>query len=234
MKISVLQHADNEGPGEIESWAREHGHPVRIHHLYRGDALPVLADFDLLVVMGGEMNIYQYRDYPWLKPERILIRAAMDAGQLVFGICLGSQLIADALGSRVTQNAQFEIGWFPLRFTPEARDIFPALNGSAMVLHWHNDTFDLPAGATRLAVSDACPEQGFVIPGKCLGLQFHFETDASLVRQMVEGSSDYSQWPKGPYVQHPEAILAGSAEYCPKTRVYLFSLLDAFCEGMPS
>jgi GMP synthase-like glutamine amidotransferase len=229
MKISVLQHAANEGPGEIASWAAERGHSVAIHHLYRGDALPDVGSFDLLVVMGGEMNIYQFRDYPWLKSERILIRATMDAGKRVFGICLGAQLIADALGSRVTQNHVHEIGWFLVVFTPEAKSSFPDLPASTTALHWHGDTFELPAGATRLAASDACLEQGFVIPGQCLGLQFHFETDAPLVREMVEGSSDYAYWPKGDYVQPPKTILAGADVYCVQTKPLLYAFLDGFC-----
>ena len=229
MKISVLQHAANEGPGEIENWAKERGHSVGIHHLYLGDALPDPGSFDLLVVMGGEMNIYQDRDFPWLKPERQLIRAALDAGKKVFGICLGAQLIADALGVRVVQNPEYEIGWFPVDFTSEARRLFPKLPASITALHWHGDTFALPSGATRLGASEACPEQGFVVPGKCLGLQFHFETDRALVREMVEGSSDSSQWPKGDYVQAPKAILEGAEIWCAQTRPLLFAFLDGFC-----
>jgi GMP synthase-like glutamine amidotransferase len=229
MRISVLQHAANEGPGEIGKWAALHGHPVCIHHLYLGDDFPPLDSFDLLVVMGGEMNIYQDRDYRWLKPERRLVRAALDVDKKVFGICLGSQLIADALGATVTQSAVHEIGWFPVRFTPEAQRLFPAVPASILALHWHGDTFELPAGATRLGASDACSEQGFFVAGKCLALQFHFETDIPLVREMVEGSSDFSQWPKGSYVQPPKTILAGAEIHCAETRPILFSLLDAFC-----
>jgi GMP synthase-like glutamine amidotransferase len=229
MKISVLQHAENEGPGEIQNWAIQRGHSIEIYHRYRGEALPDPKSFDLLVVMGGEMNIYQYRDYPWLKPERILIRAAMDAGKRVFGICLGAQLIADALGSRVTQNQAHEIGWFPLIFTAETQQFFPDVPAYGMALHWHGDTFELPVGATRLGVSAACPEQGFFIADRCLGLQFHFETNPALVREMVEGSSDYASWPKGSYVQPPKEILAGAEMWCAKTRPVLFGLLDRFC-----
>lgn len=229
MKISVLQHASNEGPGEIGKWAAEHGHPVQICHQYLGHALPALDSFDLLVVMGGEMNIYQDRAYPWLKPERALVRAALESGKRVVGICLGSQLIADALGATVTQNPLHEIGWFPVNFTPEGRRCFPKVPSSAIALHWHGDTFELPAGATRLGASDACPEQGFVIPGKCLALQFHFETDAGLVREFVDGSSDFSLWPKGPYVQAPKIILEGAQTYCPENRPLLYHLLDTFC-----
>jgi GMP synthase-like glutamine amidotransferase len=228
MRVIALQHAVNEGPGEIARWAEARGHKVAVCHLYAGDALPALGDFDLLVVMGGEMNIYQYRDYPWLKPERQLITAAMQAEKRVIGICLGAQLIADALGARVTQNRIWEIGWFPIQFTPEARKHFPTLPASATVLHWHGDTFDLPPGALRLAANEACPEQGFVVPGKCLGLQCHLEMDPELVRETVDGSSEFLRWPKGPCVQTPETILAGAGVHSAPNKIMLDALLDAF------
>jgi GMP synthase-like glutamine amidotransferase len=227
MKIGVLQHAAFEGPGEIAAWAALHGHSLDIHHLYQGDRLPEIDSFDLLVVMGGEMNVYQDRDYPWLKPERQLIHSTLEQGKKIVGICLGSQLIADALGSRVRQNAEYEIGWFPLAFTPGGRETFPALPAGATVLHWHGDTFELPPGATRLAASPGCPEQGFVIAKKCLGLQFHFEVDPALAKQMVEGSSD--NWPKGIYVQTPQAILSEASLHYEKNRKILYGLLDLFC-----
>jgi GMP synthase-like glutamine amidotransferase len=226
MKISVLQHADHEGPGDIEVWAHKRWHQVDITHLHHGDALPNWDSFDMLVVMGGEMNIYQYRDWPWLKPERELIEVALAAGKPVIGMCLGAQLIADALGSRVTQNPEIELGWIPISITPEAREFCPELPETATVLHWHGDTFELPDGATRLAFSAACPEQGFVIPGKCLGLQFHMEVDPKTATQYV-----YSQgiWPEGPCVQLPEDVIAEAETHHPATRQILFTLLDRFC-----
>src|SRR5271170_2467499 len=131
MKICVLQHAAFEGPGEIAAWAARHDHAVSVHHLYRGDPLPGLKDFDLLVVMGGEMNIYQYRDWPWLKPESAFIKYALADEKKVVGICLGAQLIADVLGARVFQNAEHEIGWFPVTWTAEARAAFPDMPSSS-------------------------------------------------------------------------------------------------------
>jgi GMP synthase (glutamine-hydrolysing) len=228
VKISVLQHAAYEGPGEIAAWAAFRHHATHVHHLYRGDEFPALDSFDLLVVMGGEMNIYQDRDYPWLKPERNLIHSVLQQGKKVVGICLGSQLIADALGSRVHQNAEYEIGWLPITFTDEGRDMFPELPSTTTVLHWHGDTFELPPGAIRLAASPGCPEQGFVVGKKCLGLQFHLETDPSLVRQFVEGQA---HWPTGPYVQSPPTILAGASAHHEKNREILYALLDRFCAG---
>ncbi len=229
MKISVLQHAAFEGPGEIEAWATLHGHAVCIYHLYRENKFPALDSFDLLVVMGGEMNVYQDRDYPWLKAERNFIHSALQQGKWVVGICLGAQLIADALGSRVHQNAEYEIGWLPVTFTHEGRNAFPELPAVATVLHWHGDTFELPYGAMRLAGSLGCPEQGFVIKNKCLALQFHMETDPSLVKLFVESQS---HWPSDPYAQTPEIILDNASTYYEKNRKILYGLLDQFSEGL--
>jgi GMP synthase (glutamine-hydrolysing) len=225
MKIAVLQHAAFEGPGEIASWAEKRGHDVRIHHLYRGDAVPALGDFELLVVMGGEMNIYQYRDWPWLKPESEFIKSALENGKRVVGICLGAQFLADALGARVVQNPDYELGWLPITWTSEARAAFPELTANANVLHWHGDTFNLPDGAIRLAVSEGCPEQGFLIPGKCLALQFHMEVDPDLVKLYVQSQGE---WPAGKFVQKQETILAEAKMHCARNRELLHGMLDQF------
>lgn len=174
MRIHVLQHDAAEGPGLIAEWAAGQGRAVATTHLYRGEPLPDPAAIDALVVMGGPMNIYQDRDHPWLRAERTFIRAHVAADKPALGICLGAQFLADALGGRVMQNPQLEIGWFPVEFTAEARAQFSALPESLDVLHWHGDTFELPVGATRLATSAACANQGF-LHGRTLALQFHPE-----------------------------------------------------------
>lgn len=225
MKICTLQHAAFEGPGEIASWAEQAGHAMTIRHLYRGDALPGLDSFDLLLIMGGEMNIYQYRDWPWLKPESAFIRSALESGKKAVGICLGAQFMADALGARVVQNAEIELGWLPVTWTLEAREKFPGLQTAATVLHWHGDTFGLPPGAMRLAASAGCAEQGFLVPGKCLGLQFHMEVNPALTEQFVKSQGE---WPKGRYVQASEEILNQAATHHEANRKYLFGMLDAF------
>jgi GMP synthase (glutamine-hydrolysing) len=225
MKFHVLQHAAYEGPGEIAAWAQERGHALTTSHVYRADALPALREFDALVVMGGEMNIYQDRDWPWLKAERAYVASALAAGKPLVGICLGAQLIADALGARVVQNPVYEIGWLPVVWTRDAQAAFPGMPATSTVLHWHGDTFNLPDGATRLAASDGCAEQGYVIPGKCLALQFHFEVDVPLVKLYVD-SQDW--WPKGPYVQEPGEINAQAAKHCAANRELLYGMLDQF------
>jgi GMP synthase-like glutamine amidotransferase len=226
MNIAVLQHAEFEGPGMIGVWASTYNHRIKVHHLYRGDPLPAPDDFDLLVVMGGEMNIYQYREWPWLKSESAFIKYALGDGKKVVGICLGAQLIADALGARVVQNGQVELGWLSVTCTKEAQAAFPELPAFSTVLHWHGDTFGLPPGATRLAFSEACPEQGFLIKDQCLGLQFHMEVDPELVTKFIESQTD---WPTGPSVQTPGAIADNAMTYFDQYWSVLFTLLDRFC-----
>jgi GMP synthase-like glutamine amidotransferase len=226
MKICVLQHAVSEGPGEIATWAELRGHEVSVYQLYRGEHLPRFDSFDMLVVMGGEMNIYQYRFWPWLKPEREFIKATLDKGKPVVGICLGAQFIADALGARAVQNAEVELGWWPVTWTNTARAVFPELPASSTVLHWHGDTFELPAGAIRLGLSEGCPQQGFVIKDKCLALQFHLEVNPDIVADFVKSQDE---WPEGPLVQTQERVQSEAASHYEKDRALLHSLLDRFC-----
>jgi GMP synthase-like glutamine amidotransferase len=227
--IAVLQHAAFEGPGEMAAWAARRHHTVRVHHVYRGDPLPDPEGFDLLVVMGGEMNIYQYRDWPWLKEESAFIESTLNRGQRVVGICLGAQFLANALGARVVQNAEIELGWFPVTWTKEAREAFSGLPEISTVLHWHGDTFALPPGATRLARSEGCPEQGFLIPDKCLALQFHMEVDAALVEAFI---ASQGEWPSGRFTQDSEVISAEAVRCCEQNAVVLHRMLDVFCAGL--
>jgi GMP synthase-like glutamine amidotransferase len=101
MRMHYLQHVEFEGPAAIEEWAKGAGHLVTASHLYWSDALPEPAGFDLLVLLGGPMSINEEREYPWLTEEKQLIRRAMEAGRAVFGVCLGAQMIANAMGARV-------------------------------------------------------------------------------------------------------------------------------------
>jgi GMP synthase-like glutamine amidotransferase len=223
MNLHILQHAHCEGPGCIADWARGCGAHISTTHLYRGEKLPDAATVDFLVVMGGPMNIYQDRDHPWLRGERAFIAAHVNAGKPVVGVCLGAQFLADALGSRVVQNPQVEIGCFPVNFTAEARARFPFLPASLPMAHWHGETFELPAGALRLATSEACANQGFVHGDNILALQCHPEVTRD----------DLAEWLKsfdlgsGSYVQSAETILATPDEIFTDGHALLRKLLDA-------
>jgi GMP synthase-like glutamine amidotransferase len=194
MRVRVLQHVAHEGPAAIEAWAAARGHALSVTRLDRGEPLPDLADFDLLVSMGGPMSVNDEASYPWIAEEKRLIEAAVQSERRVLGVCLGSQLIASALGKRVFAAPEVEIGWYPVRVRRDAgrSRTFEGFEIGATFtpFHWHGETFDLPEGALHLAESDACPNQAFEIefdggPARggalVLALQFHLEaTEASV------------------------------------------------------
>lgn len=223
MKLHFLQHGPTEGPGMITQWALDRGHQVEGTHLYRGESLPEVNDFDWLVIMGGPMNIYEYRNHPWLRDEKRLIAEAISAQKTVLGVCLGAQLIADVLGAKIYQNPEIEIGWFPVRFLDTRNSVhaFQDFPPELTVLHWHGDTFDLPKGAIHLAKSAACKHQAFAYGDKVIGLQFHIEVPqeelASFIGETVPAPA--------PFIQKREEILA-CAEKIQPIKIALRAMLD--------
>ena len=178
MRIAVLQHVPFEGPAAIADWAAARGDQIAVAHLYRGDPLPALADFDMLAVMGGPMSANDEAKFAWLAPEIALVREAIGAGKIVLGVCLGAQIIAKSLGAKVYAAGQKEIGWFEVKRTEAAHPIFDGLPAAFPVFHWHGETFDLPAGAVRLAETASTPNQAFGINARVLGLAVPHGGDA--------------------------------------------------------
>jgi GMP synthase-like glutamine amidotransferase len=153
--------------------------------------------------------------FPWLVAEKRILQDAVAAGAAVLGICLGAQLMAEALGARVYRNPHPEIGWFPVHKAPEARDDDAAafLPASLAVFHWHGDTFDIPSGTQRLAFSEACRNQGFYHGRRLIGLQFHLETTPAGMEALIAHCSD--ELVDGPYIQPAEAIRAVADRFTP-------------------
>ncbi|MFW5662503.1 MAG: type 1 glutamine amidotransferase, partial [Bacteroidota bacterium] len=120
MRISYLQHTKSEGPGYIAEWAENKGHELTGYNMINGDMLPAIDNFDWLIVLGGPMSIDEIRKYPWLKDEKTLISEAMKKKKVVIGICLGAQMMAEALGGRVFKSPLKEIGWYPIQMTHHA------------------------------------------------------------------------------------------------------------------
>jgi GMP synthase-like glutamine amidotransferase len=225
MRIVCLQHVPFEGPGNIASWARERGHSLRSVHLFAGEAPPSPDEFDWLVVMGGPMSVNDEAEYAWLAPEKKLVRTCIERGKFVLGVCLGSQLIADVLGSPVYRNRVREIGWFPIRLRPEAAGSrsFAGLPEQMQVLHWHGETFDLPPGCKHLAESEGCRVQAFEHPS-ALGLQFHLEMTAEGLDAIVANCS--SEIGSGPYEVPPERLVAGEKVHGAAAKSLLYQVLD--------
>lgn len=205
LRIHYLQHVAFEDLGCIEPWALTNKHQLSFTQFYKSAELPQIADFDWLIIMGGPMGVYDEAKHPWLKTEKEFIRSAIDAGKIVLGICLGAQLIANALGAKVYPNVCKEIGWFPISILPNERQLL-GVEDSFTVFHWHGDTFELPENSLLLASSKACTNQAFIWNEKVLGLQFHFEVTERSLSQMVYFGKDELQIEK--YIQSDTAILA--------------------------
>lgn len=223
VRLHALIHGPTDGPGKIADWATARGRPLATTRLYAGEALPELATFDLLVIMGGGLNIYQHRDYPWLVPEKRFIGEAIERGKCALGVCLGAQLIADVLGAKVVQNAEKEIGWFPVR-TVSHCGAFAALPEQMTVFQWHGDTFGIPPGAVRVAESDACANQAFVYGQRVVGVQFHIEVAPDSVAQFIAGGE--SEMTPARFVQPPEQVLKSPAGFVPSALGDLLAAIE--------
>lgn len=229
LNIHCLQHVPFEGPANIATWAETRAHHLSITHLYRGEALPSLEEVDWIVVMGGPMNVYEYRFHPWLREEKRFLAAALQSDKTLLGICLGAQLLADVLGSKVYQNMEKEIGWLPVALGPkEITDgFFPGAPRELTVLHWHGDTFDLPAGATWLASSTGCAHQAFALGERVVGLQFHLESTPSSVKALIEHCG--SELTEARFIQTASAIAENRSQFAAneKTLATLLEQLEA-------
>ncbi len=187
--IYALYHTPTETVGAIEDVLKKMNLPYREVHLYKGDGFP--RDTHLLsglIVMGGPMNVDDVADYPFLLEEVRLIEKLIDEKKPVLGICLGAQLIAKALGSKVYKNSEKEVGWHPIQLTEAAKSdpVFSALPQELTVLHWHGDTFHLPNGAVHLARSPRCENQAFRWGENTYALQFHLEVTPAMVTSWVK------------------------------------------------
>jgi GMP synthase (glutamine-hydrolysing) len=187
--VQVIQHVGCEGPGRIGSVLADLGVELRVTRVDRAEPVPAGLDgASGLLVMGGPMAVYEMERFPHLRDELKLIEAALAQSLPILAICLGSQLLAAALGARVVFSGRREIGWMPVFLKPEARG--DALLGAAPerfeALHWHGDLFDLPAGAVSLARSELTEHQAFRHGTRTYGVLFHLEKDTAGVREMAE------------------------------------------------
>jgi len=193
MRIVCLTHVDYEAPEAIATWARDRGHELTtVVPLL--EQYPDLGDFEMLVVMGGPMGAYEDAAYPWLVAEKAFIRAAIDAGKLVLGVCLGAQLTACALGGGAHPHTQRELGWYTVRLTAAGREsrVLSVLPREFVAGLWHGDTYELPAGLATAAVSDACPNQAFEShDGRVVGLQFHLEWTEYALPELARRHPDW-------------------------------------------
>jgi GMP synthase (glutamine-hydrolysing) len=184
-EVWVFKHVANEGAGTIHDYLQDQKIPARFIELYRGEAIPQdLKNVRAVCVMGGPMNVDDEVAYPFLAAEKAFLRRLIKEGIPVLGVCLGSQLIAAALGKKVYKAPVPEIGWSDVTLTPDAAldPVFSALPQRPIkVLQWHEDTFDLPDGAVLLARGAEVAHQAFRVGQNVYGLQFHVEVTSSML-----------------------------------------------------
>jgi GMP synthase-like glutamine amidotransferase len=207
MRAHFFQHVGFEGLGSINSWLDSYGANITSTRLFEEAKFPKESDIDLLIVMGGPMSVNDEGLYPWLAAEKRFIKEMIDREKAVLGVCLGAQLIANALGAWVYPNPEKEIGWFPIKsvLPPEEDQAF-RFPDECVVFHWHGETFDLPYGAIPLVSSEACKNQAFQIRSRVIGLQFHLEVTPQSVRELVNGCRH--ELIPGNYVQSEEVIFS--------------------------
>lgn len=176
--VAICRYAPHEGPGYFSTYLSSRGVPWNLIKLDAGEPLPVAADLGGLAMMGGPMSVNDA--LPWIAPMLELVRKSVHAGVPVIGHCLGGQLLSKALGGRVRKNSVKEIGWGKVDVldTPEAPQWGPptAFTG----FHWHGETFEIPAGGTRIWSSEHCANQAFVL-GNSVGMQCHVEMTQDLI-----------------------------------------------------
>jgi GMP synthase (glutamine-hydrolysing) len=195
-EVWVIQHVRCETPGTIADALKANHITARTIRVFEGQSIPKkMNEASGLVIMGGPMGVYEQDRYPFLRQEIHLIQHALEEDKPVLGICLGSQLLAAALGVKVAKGKQKEIGWFPVSLSEAAKSdhLWAGVEPSFMAYHWHGDIFDLPPGAVSLASSELTDCQAFRYGPYAYGLLFHMEVTERIIRDMVEGFRDELQ-----------------------------------------
>jgi GMP synthase (glutamine-hydrolysing) len=228
--VWVVRHVPHEGLGTIADALVRCDIPWITIDAFSGK-LPQFNPNNVagLVVMGGPMNVDQVDRFPALAEEVRWLRGAVDANLPVLGVCLGSQLLAKALGRRVYANRVKEIGWYEVEFLPAAATdpLFQNIPRQVTVFQWHGDTFDLPAGAVQLARSPQCENQVFRFGDRAFGLQFHMEVTSEIIDDWLCQSDNCGELAGLSYID-PAAIRRQTPEQLPQMESVGRQVFDRF------
>ncbi|NTV24002.1 MAG: C26 family cysteine hydrolase domain-containing family [Nanoarchaeota archaeon] len=230
MKIHIIMHESFESPAAVAEWAGRNDHSLSYSRLFQGDDLPYSCEnIDFLVVMGGPQSPATTKEechYFDAKQEIALIKKAIDADKRVLGVCLGAQLIGEALGARFEHSPNREIGVFDIMLTPDAKEdsILLKWPDRLMVGHWHGDMPGLTKDTKILAYSKGCPRQIVKYSDKVYGFQCHLEFTKAAVAGMIKNCGHELVNGK-PYIQKREELINFDYD---EMNQYLFQFLDDF------
>lgn len=216
--VLILRNVSHETAGTLECHLAEAGVQCRYFDLFSETPRQLPLDqAAALVVMGGPMSVHDVDQYPFLAAEISWIQEAVQRRLPTLGICLGSQLLAKAMGADVYSNAMKEIGWYPLEMLPTTAEdpLFANCQATETVFQWHGDTFDLPSGAVLLARSALCKHQAFRIGPCAWGLQFHIEMTPDMVDAWLAEPGNLGELAQLDYID-PAAIRAAASSEFPK------------------
>ncbi|MBF0328526.1 MAG: type 1 glutamine amidotransferase [Nitrospirae bacterium] len=198
MNVLICKNISAEGPGTIEDFLKKTKKPYKIVDLSASEKIPDTKNFDALVMMGGPMSVNEGNIYPYIKKQEELVREFIANDKKIFGVCLGAQLIAKALGAKVYAGAEKEIGWYDIELADSAL-VDPIMQGLAYnagklskkfkVFHWHGETFTIPEGAVRLAGSELFPNQSFRQGKNAYAFQFHIEVRKEMVFEWLKNEN---------------------------------------------
>jgi len=189
MRVVVFQHQAPIGSGFLGEAFERRGARLEVVRADLGQPIPAdLASADALMVLGGTMNVYQEAEHPWLADEDRALKDAVERGQPVLGVCLGGQMLAKAMGARVHLMTSREVGLMPIELTEAGKQdqLFAGLGPAPAFVSWHDDTFDVPEGAVRLAGSAGCANHAFRVGERAYGLQFHPEVSTAMLDSWLE------------------------------------------------
>jgi len=214
MKYLLVRHGPPATPYNFETALAASGAVADTVLFSEGGKPPAPGSYDAVVVFGGYMYATEDDKHPWIRDELAYMEATMKAGTPLLGICLGGQLLARLLGARVYKTPVPEFGYWNIDLNQAglASPLFAGTGRPLLGFLWHNDAFDLPAGATRLASTAHCPNQAFSYGDRTFGLQFHLEFSAEQIRSMVTDDADALP-PPSPVWQDPALVAANEAAH---------------------
>lgn len=232
--VAILRHTPGEGPGYFANFLQDQGIAQRLICIDRNEPIPEWPEaYSGVVFMGGPMSAND--DLPWIPRALELIRRAVERDVPVLGHCLGSQLMAKALGGLVTRNPVREIGWGDVVRVenPISHDWLAGLPDRFEAFHWHGETFTIPPGGAHILSSSYCRNQGFVL-GKHLGLQCHIEMTASMVQAWCINGADEIREHLGASVQHADTMTENLEQRIKTLNAIAAQLYSRWIKGLAS